>query len=402
MTKLSFSAPAEDKENATTSSYVLKPVPTIRAFFTPKRSASLQDITPVVKKLDKEKSNTPPPPKEFVRTGVKRLWTTEAEESLAVKRARKYFDVSRETEVSASPFFGRRAGGTEEDTGRDSGLERTLSVDEEPVEMAPQNEISLDEQSLEEAGPMNELSVDEEIEETALEIMSLNEESFQERENENFVSDSTRGVKEAMNDVTDEEVRQVSESPPRMNTKTCISLEEDIILDSPVQSRSARETQFTSRFQTTTSISFYEDEVIPDSPSQSRSIDSIPIPNSSAEDSIPASPTYRRNIFPPSPPQSLPPLTLFRSRQTPINHPGLKRSLYTPSSTPTPQHTQIIQSWKSRFMNHTPLSRPATPLSRPTTPLLKHLPVKQEHIDEVSPPRTGGKPYLDSFRFTAR
>jgi hypothetical protein len=119
MTKIPFAVTSEDKENAKTVNHTRYSLPSkpktptksIKSFFGPKRSNSLRDITPTIRKADEQKGNTPPP--KMIPQSAKRPFTADAgSESIAMKRARRLFS-SDETETVVSPFFSKPTNLTE-------------------------------------------------------------------------------------------------------------------------------------------------------------------------------------------------------------------------------------------------------------------------------------------------
>lgn len=400
MTKAPITEITEDKENAKTFVPPKQATPSksIKSFFKPNRSNSLRDITPTITKADEQKANTPPP-KHTPLNASKRPFTADAgTESIAVKRARKYFTSDEETEAVASPFFSKS----------------TTTIHTSAVAATEKHEPLI-------------VETNENMETIAtVEIAEMTEvgENAENEIQESTVTHTVVGLATPESHET-----QVSESPPRTkpSESTQIDLDE-IILNSPncpIRTGNFLESQ------------------------QSEETENI---------EIPASPGCEANedIFPPSPPPSRPISALFVSRashhqhKTPIIHPGIKKA-YTPRpshsifpDTPTPsppvlsqQHSLVVKGWKERFLHnsasqglftpknndtpklsktissrpmtplHTPLLRrnhtttkPTTPNNRPaTTENSRRSTVMDDHIEETSPPNKGRSSFLDRFRF---
>ena len=347
MTKVPFaSIAAEEKENA-----AFNKTKSIKSFFKakspPKRTNSLRDITPTITKADEQKANTPPPK----QIGIKRPFTADAgSESIAVKRAKKFFD-SNDTENVASPFFSTTK--TIKEMERAEPKVTAISVME--------TQTTIDTQT------------------TVDSIILFQDETTETVQGNQIIEDDPEDALE----IPDENL-QVSESPLR--NKEIISLEilsDEIILDSPTCIR----TENRLSIQTT---------------------------SSDVDIQVPASPEYHpknEDLFPPSPPLSRPASAIFlpkpshRPQTTPtIQYPGIKKG-FTPRpshntfpDTPTPsplsqQQSVVVKGWKERFLHNsafsshglfTPKSNKDTPKlsntisSRPMTPL--HTPLLRRRL----------------------
>lgn len=340
----------------------------IHSFFTP-QSKPLEDITPIVQKLDKQKVNmAPSTPKIFSKpkSTMKRHFNmVNAEETITSKRARLYFGSDDDSDTAASPFFSR-------DKSASNEIEKPDTTPEKFHQ--PKGIEGLD---IDGIGPESE---------------------------------ETNKILETV------EERQVSESPPRPNPTEVTSMDVN--------------------------------EVIPDSPPVAGPNKHQTQSGHDSGDVIHASwcdQPETQDTFLPSPPPSCPTQPIsnpFTSnvKHTPILHPGIKKvytphplhvilpDTPTPSPTLTPQHSQVVQGWKERFLNtsnQTPKftnsisTSPMTPLHtpflrrKPLTPIpsVSDVPVKKtrplslrlaaEQIEDTSPPR--GKPVcLDQFRFTPK
>jgi len=398
----------------------------IGSYFSPKRSKSLQDITSISRKRDAQKSNTPEPVRTVSsffkpQSTPKRPFTAvEADESIAVKRARRYLGSSQEDEVAASPFFASK------------GRQNTEKAVKGTDCSASMGEIA---------------ATGIEMEHSGAEEMSKGEATILE------TSQDT------------EQERQVSESPPRAWTTTdpTPTDEDEVILDSPTANRSThlRPSQITETASTDRSP---------------HEIAASPGYESPEADTFPPSPPPSRPLIMALPTLTSQKITQITTRDTTTTQTitdtptfisilttGTKKA-YTPRpshcifpDTPTPspgtlnpQHSLMVQGWKEKFSHSsatpklfgTISSKPMTPVHTPVlrravkTPGMGNMISKAcvvttfgktttttskvmqqvvesdemnemakvsagvEQIEEVSPPR--GRTSLERFRFMGR
>jgi hypothetical protein len=373
----------EDKENP------IKATKSIKSFFTtkrsPKRTNSLRDITPTIVHADEQTKNTPPP--NSTQNGVKRSFSAnEGSESIAVKRARRFF-ASDEKEVVASPFFSRNDHVT------------VLPISTVKERRSTSVFETIDTQSTDGSLIVNPAR------------------STPDQPAENNI-ESPGAVVENVEDEL-----QVSESPPQ--TKEKVPLEphsDEVVLDSPTCNRTD------DRLDTQTTEEEIGECNVPNSPCQEPNV----------------------KVFPLSPPPSRPTSAIFLprpshpSQSTPIMHPGIRKAFTprpshnvfpdTPIASPTlsPHQSLVVKGWKERFFHNSASSSPglftpkgndspkignsmsARPMTPLHTPLLRrnppnkpsetNVPVKfgRSRIigDQIEDPvDNGGSPNLDRFRF---
>jgi hypothetical protein len=333
----------------------------------------MQDITAFTKKRDSEKSNMTPSLKNFFtpQTSIKRSFTAmNGEESIALKRARKYLGSDDEEEVVASPFFG--------------GKRPTMKKIEKQPDLS-----------------FEPTTLDKNPEETT--------------------NQTTQSIM-----VVHEEETQVSESPIQSKeTVRNLGTDEEVILDSPTgairsgdllnEFQEDADNSVIEEIQASPGYESPEDDPFPPSPPPSGPT-IMPLPSRPQAQNTPILHPGMKKAYTPRPSHSIFP-------ETP-----------TPSPILTSQHAVVVQGWKERFLStstttpkltNTISSRPMTPLH---TPLLRRTPVTPlirkpgssnvtptatktfssmssrlavEQIEEVSPPR-GRSACLDRFRYTPR
>ena len=283
----------------------------------------------------------------------------ENEETIAVKRARKYLGSDEDEEFVQSPFFSLKQHTkvimmTGEEM-EDLGLEANEKfVQEKAKDIDPPVDELTDQEDLEELGPVPE------------------------------------GITETI------DPRQVSESPPRgKSTEIILRNEDEVIPDSPagpIRAGIFSLVKSEPRNQQTP----VSHTIFPPSPPPSQATNPPP------KFSLPS--LHRTPILHPG----------MKKGYTP-------RPSHPDTPTLTPQHSVVIQGWKDRFLNSSKLSNPISdhPITPLRTPLFRRRPVTNngvvtptmtrfsssriavEQIEEVSPPR-GRTVCLDHFRFTPR
>jgi len=344
MTKTSLASSLTDKENlvmvlllqlltcqplANPSSYKPKPpapAKTIKAYFSPKRTRSLQDITSEVKTAEINKLNRTSSVRDFFKPkeGRKRALTAgEADETISTKRMKRFFGSQDDIQTTASPFFSRKIESSDDD------IQPMPWISE--IAHTPDN--------------FDETQENEHIEQEALRVEKPGEENPGEF--------------------------QVGKSPTPTRTADPEDVaEDDVILDSPTAPQQIEDTSIVRLEEA--AVAETDDEEI-----------SSPAPAAIMPAHLPPSPLPSRPNTPTVIP--LPSSEPLRSR---IFYPGMKKAHIprpshncfpdTPAASPVLSGTQsaVVQGWKERFLHTATPSRPSsapklsnTIASHPITPL---------------------------------
>ena len=310
----------------------------------------------MVKKRDNEKSNmTISTPKMFTKpqSVMKRSFTAvESDETIAVKRARKYWGSDEDEQFMQSPFFSAK---------------QKIRVDEMPTQ--EREEIGLE---LTEEKEIDGLPVDE----------------IMDQEN----SEELEPAPEQMMETIDQ--RQVSESPPRRKpTETIQTNEDEVIPDSPAGP--IRSGILSIIQPSLTNNPTPEHNTFPPSPPPSRATNPPPKFSLPSHQHTPILHPGMKKAYTPRP--SHPDTPTLTPQHSVVVQGWKDRFLNTskPSNTisnrpMTPLHTPLFRR------------RPVTS-SGIDTPTARFSSSKMavEQIEEVSPPR-GRTVCLDQFRFTPR
>lgn len=313
----------------------------------------MQDIAPNVQTRDSEKVNTAiSMPKMFFKphSTMKRAFTAvDGEETIALKRARKYLGSDEAEEIVQSPFFSKKRGSV--------------------IVQQPASSEAIEETGLH----------------TNVEEILGNVESVDVRRDEEMVET----IKE----------RQVSESPPRMKATGIIETNEDeVIPDSPagpIRTKTFHPDsidEVNDIFQTSPEFQSNNHNVFLPSPPPSRQNPPPILPRPSNHTPILRPGT--KKAYTPRPSHSN-----FPDTPTPSNHTLIVqgwKDRFTSKLTNTISNRPITPL-------HTPILRRkiVTPASASTAGLGRHSSSRAgvEEIEEVSPPR-GRIVCLDRFRFT--
>ena len=295
------------------------------------------------------------------------LTTVNGEESLTMKRAKRYLGSDEESEVVASPFFWRKPRDTISDE-----LKRT------PKKM---KQIK---------GP-DEGNAD--IAETITEAVENVDNTLV-----NVAADETP------------EERQVSESPPRIKPTETVQMSDEVIPDSPSDTIRNQNPECPEQMASDTTL---DEVVIQASPGRhSRLFPPSPPPSNPQIRSL--LPDHSNNT----------PIIRPGMNNTYTSCPSQKVFPDTPTPVLSNQHSIVIQGWKERFLHtttstptltNTISNRPMTPIHTPifrrraVTPSIVKRPATSvrkmsssrlvvDQIEEQSPPRGRGV-ILDQFRF---